>query len=273
MKPAPIEAVVVVNDTHSGSTFGLCPPDFELIDGNRVRLNAAQKFLHNAWVDVCDELTAYLRETRFVVVFNGDLIEGVHHGTKEVISSDIGDHINAAVELLQPLASKAAQVFVVEGTECHTGNTESGIGKALGAVPVDGHKNRYAWHRLDLEVHGCRVVFHHHIGVTSRQYLEASALSIYLGNERLEAIRNNEPPPQVLCCAHRHRFGQYSDNNSMCVVGPPWQLLTRHGRKVVPGARTEPGLFVLDWRGKDRGALPHVEAMTRHRPYEGPIKV
>lgn len=250
-----IEVVAVLSDIHAGSTKGLFPPGFETLEGQKVEQNVFQVWLWECWL----RANAFLEETLdgapFALVLNGDLIEGVHHGTKEIISPEVADHRLAAVAILEPLAKKAEKLFVVRGTECHVNNHEVSIGKELGAVR-NSETGIHAFDRLTIDVCGVRCVFRHHIPASVRRNLSATQLSIQLAEEQLEAANNGEKIPRVVACAHRHKPGFYQDDNGLCFVSPPWQVLTRHGHKVVSPARTKPGIQILDWRGLAHGKLP-----------------
>ncbi len=192
---------------------------------------------------------------------NGDLTEGIHHGGKQVISGDVIDHQDAAKQILEPLAKRAAKTFIVAGTECHTANMEQKLAKSLGAVP-DPNSGKAAWDRLDLTLNGVRHVIVHHISATVRPYLRGSMLSIYPACEQLSAANNAEPIPRVFGYAHRHGFDHYQNENLMSFVTAPWQGATRHVHKVVPAPRIKPGIVVIDARGKAKGELP--ELHSRH---------
>lgn len=235
------------------------PPKFETLEGQFLQQNKIQKWLWECWNDATKVwLGKVLGDDPFALVINGDAIEGVHHGTTQVISPDPADHRVAAEHVLAPLAELASEVFVVKGTEVHTRNSEIRLGQTLGAArhPDTGLPAADRWL---IDCAGTRCVFRHHIGATSRAYLEASQLSIHLGNEQIEAARVGHPIPRVLGCAHRHRYGRYDDAHGLCFVTPPWQALTRHGHKVVSAGVTKPGLVLLDWREKNNGELPDVK--------------
>jgi hypothetical protein len=190
---------------------------------------------------------------------NGDIIEGVHHKTTQIISADVGDHIKCAKEVLRPVTKRAKKIFMVKGTECHTGTSENFIAEGLGAEENTA-EGTHSWDRLTIDVNGVRCVWRHHIGTSVRRSLAATQLSATLAEEQVEAANAGEPIPRVVCCAHRHKFGYYEDNNGLCVVSPPWQGLSRFGHKVVSQARTNPGVFALDFRGKNRGELPELHS-------------
>lgn len=261
----PIRHVVVLSDFHVGSTKAMIPPGFTTLEGNEVKMNGMQEWLWMCWLRANDFIADVVDGQPFALVLNGDLIEGIHHGTKEIWSPKIEDQFEAAIDVLSPLAKRAAVTFVIRGTECHVGDKEDALAKVLGAAP-DHQAGRPAFDRLTLDLNGVRHVWRHHIGTTVRRGLAGTQLSANLAEEQVEAVNNGEPIPRFVGCAHRHKFGLYQDNNGMCAVSPPWQGLTRFGHKVVSQARTNPGLYVLSYENKKYGDLPDVVVKTYATP-------
>jgi hypothetical protein len=256
--------ICVLADIHAGSTVALCPPKFINHEGNEIKLNPIQLWLWRRWSATKEFIEAVAQGREYVLVLNGDMIEGNHHRTTQIISPEVGDHVEAAYQILEPIAAKASKVFMVRGTECHTADRENTLGKRLGAETNPDSPTRCSFDKLLLDANGIRIAFTHHIVTSSRTWTEANGLSAALNQEQLEASKNGEKLTQILCCAHRHRFGFIGDTSGMCVVSPPWQLLTRHGHKVVPLARTCPGVFLLDFEGKGHGEMP----VLRHRTFK-----
>lgn len=254
-----VDYVVVVADPHCGSAYGLLPPDFQTHEGQHIRPNKFQEWLWACWLDWWQFARARIgKKSKWAVVLNGDLIEGVHHKTVEVISADSGDHKACAIDVLTPITEWAQDVVVVEGTECHTRNSEHDIARALHARRYDGAGRQWAWPQVHLNVRGCNGIIRHHITTAVRPYLEASGLGIQLGADRVEACRLRRPPPQFLVSAHRHCYGAFDDGDAVSVVCPPWQGLTRYGRKVAPAAGTRVGGIILDFRDAGPDEPPQV---------------
>lgn len=247
-----ISLLVACSDLHCGSSVGLMPPDSENLAGNTIGFgkNKHQEWLWECWQHALGKVAAIAGCDPYAVVVNGDATEGIHHRSPEVVASLIENHCAMAAEALKPLTSKAAATFVVRGTECHTHNVETYLAKLIGA------KDEVARDKWLINVHGCAVDATHHLGATSRAYLEASALSITLGNARLNSVRAGHPVAQVYLRGHRHCGGVYSDGSALIGVTGGWQFLTRHGHKVVPDSIPRPSMLVLDWRGKPQGELP-----------------
>lgn len=256
--------IVAVSDLHCGSTYGLLPQGLISTEGNEIVQNRLQRWLWSAWCDLLWRVVpAIVGDDPWALLVNGDAIEGNHHGTRELVTPEDADHLEAAVAVIKPLAARAAATYIVEGTECHTRHHEHELGKAVGAVP-DPLTGRRSWRKLRINVAGVEVVAHHHIGTTGRAWLESGELGRALANERLEAGAVGLPLPSVLICSHRHRWGISQSPHGTAVVTPCWQGVTRYGRKVVPSAQLHVGAMVLDWRGLPPGSQPVVTPVVRH---------
>jgi hypothetical protein len=246
--------LLVVSDLHCGSEVGLMPPDTTVRTGNKISFggNVHQEWLWACWTDLQAQFARIHGKDKYALLLNGDLTEGIHHKSIESLTQSIEDHANMAIEAVGGLASKAHKTFVTLGTEVHTGLIEHYIAKKIGA---EGKGAKAKWL---FRMAGCLVDATHHIGVTSRAYLEATSLSITMGNARLNSMRCGQEPARIYLRGHRHTGGWFSDGQGMIGVTGGWQFLTRYGRKVVPDAIPRPSAMVLDWRRKRDGELPEV---------------
>lgn len=254
---------LVVSDLHAGSVVSPVPKGFETSEGVKVHPNRVQAWMNAQWAEML-KWASTLKP--FGLILNGDLIEGYHHRTTQVWSVEVSDHIRAAVQMLQPLCEYAQTVYVVEGTECHTGKSELGIGAMLGAdIPPPGGWGSSA-SRMLLDIHGDRVVVTHHMPTSKRPWTRASALGLELIDHVVNAADAGEKSPRVVCMGHRHTPGFYSDGDRLAVVTPAWQGLTRYGHKVVPAARLVVGAMLLDWSHATKGQCPGVVPWLRRPP-------
>jgi hypothetical protein len=211
-----------------------------------------QQWLWACWTDLQAQFARIRGKDKYALLLNGDLTEGIHHKSIESLTQSIEDHANMAIEAVGGLAAKAHKTFVTLGTEVHTGLIEHYIAKKIGA---EGKGAKAKWL---FRMAGCLVDATHHIGVTSRAYLEATSLSITMGNARLNSMRCGQEPARIYLRGHRHTGGWFSDGQGMIGVTGGWQFLTRYGRKVVPDAIPRPSAMVLDWRRKRDGELPEI---------------
>ncbi len=261
MSKSDTRLMVLISDPHVGSTFGLLQPSFITHEGNEVSQNALQKWLWSSWLDSWAWAKEVIGKDAWALILNGDLIDGNHHHTKEIMFVDEGDHVEAAAEIFTEVGKGASSVYITEGTESHTKGAEHTIAKILkanGLNVVSPSAKRGAWDSLHLKCSGSLCEIDHHMPTSMRSYLEASALSITLGDIRNQRARAGDEVPKVIIRSHRHRFGLYEDGYGMMVALPSWQGLTRFGRKVVPGAMPQAGIVILDWRNVEDGGTPVV---------------
>lgn len=249
---------LILSDLHVLSTVGIWPEDFVSTQGVPIGQTKYQKLLWKLWVHAWDWAHKVIGGDPFDIIINGDLVEGIHHKTIEVMSPDRGDQIAAVEQVLRPQVGYDSSIYIVMGTESHTRNDELVIGKELKAH-VDPATGNHAFRRLELELPtGILLSATHHMPTTKRTWLEASQLSLELQNEVAERTRRGLRPPQIIVRAHRHVHGFYSNGSQMACVTGAWQGLTRYGTKVVPHAVCSPSMIILDSRLKEQGELPTV---------------
>jgi hypothetical protein len=257
--------VVDLGDMHCGSTMGLWPPGMLGTDDTPRPQNKVQAWIWECWERFWRDFHRWRKGRAFIIVLKGDLIEGLHHRSTQVMDAGMSPQYVAALTALEPHAAQAKKVYVVVGTECHVGSYEYALGQALGAEkhPDTG---AYAAHEWLIDVNGTLCAFIHHMPATSRKYLEAGAMSIMLGNLQLNCARFGMRIPRVASFAHRHLPGFYTDNESAVVVSPPWQVRTNHARKVASTSHTAIGAAV--WEIEKPGSLPTWRYGFTYRPIE-----
>jgi len=245
--------IVVVSDLHCGCRLGLCPPgEVKLDDGGTYSQSRFQKKLWSMWESFWNEFVPEAtRGEPFGVVVNGDVIDGVHHRSTTQISHNLNDQIEIAYAVLKPIVEKCDGVFwLIRGTEAHSGPSaqhEEQLARRLGAIPnSDGQYARWElWKWMgDREQ---LVHFLHHIGTTSSQQYEATAVHKELVEALAEAARWGRRPPDAIVRSHRHRFIHTSiatirsggrAGRALAVVTPGWQgktpFMWRTGLRLSP---------------------------------------
>ena len=257
------EILTVVSDTHCGSVQGLATPETETEHGNVIGFgnNIHQAWLWDSWGKATALAAEIIGASEAVLAVNGDATENAHHrNNAELIAQDIDTHTNIAIACLRPLAALCKVVVVTKGTECHTLNMENKLAEKLDAV---GGKARDEWL---FEMCGCLVDVKHHMCVTARANLEASGMGIYMNNARLNRARSGHRMPKIFLRGHRHCGGWFSDGNGLFGVTGGWQVLTRHGNKVVTDSLPSPTMLILDWRGRKLGSIPQVHEIKFNLP-------
>jgi hypothetical protein len=270
-----IKLAVWVSDLHCGSSVGLMPPHYTTLQGFQVRPSYFQGWLWECWQDAMGFIKDVKGEDQLAAIINGDCTEGVHHGTKQIVSADTGDHKTIAIKCLSQLAGMADKAYMTVGTECHVGMSEVSIAKALNLqinpdfpLPEDGEtpEGAYVFQRLSLKMNGIRSITRHHMPTTIRRGLGGTPLSNTLAEEQLEAANNGEEMPRVVALAHSHKTRHYSDDEGVAFVTGAWQGLTNHGHKVVSAARIKPSVYMTDWRGVPHGGMPRIHFRRYRQP-------
>jgi hypothetical protein len=264
-KKQPLGAVIV-SDLHCGSSVGLWPDNHETSTGNKIGLgnNLHQQWLWQCWLENLEKISSHFGNNPFILIVNGDCIEGRHHGSSEIVAALNYDHSLAAIECLKPLAKLASKTYMTAGTECHVGDWEKMIAKEIGAIWL-GHKGL-------IEINGCLVDIAHHMPTSSRAYLEAGAMSITMGNARQNYSRAGHRVPKIYIRGHRHTGGIFNDGSGIFIVTPAWQLLTRYGHKVVGDSICRPGFGILDWTGCEPNELPSAKLVIYEPKEAEPIR-
>lgn len=243
-------ALVQISDLHFGSALGLLPLAWRTVDENLVMANELQQQLYAAWGMFNIWLGDLSMTHDITIVVNGDIIEGNHHGGKQMSLPEISDQVNVAVDTLAALLDGIVQsVYIVEGTECHTSNHENVIGKMLlqkGIPVVEAAGRKYVHKFARFEWAGKWCNFAHHAPTSSREHLRSNPLGIILANEQLASYRAGRRVPDICGWAHRH-IGDFviQDNQFISFSTGAWQGSTRYANKVVPSAHLHPSAVCL----------------------------
>ena len=201
--------IVVVSDTHGGCRMGLCRPGGVSLDGGgKYHASRLQGKLWAHWLDFVRRwVPEVTKREPFILVHNGDALEGNHHGATTQISHNLADQGNIAYDALKELVDKAAVYYHIRGTEAHVGPSgaeEERLARRLGAKPdEDGNHARWA---LWLSLHGHLCHFTHHIGTTGSSSYEATAVGKEMVENYVESGRWGYRAAQVIVRSHRHRY-------------------------------------------------------------------
>ena len=229
-----IKNVIVVSDTHCGCRFGLCPNKVRLDEGGWYHSSPLQRVVYKWWKDFW---TGWVPEVTkgepYIIVHNGDILDGDHHHNKTHISNNVNDQINIAIESLYSHVKnpKCKGYFQIRGTEAHSGKSgenEELLAQKLGAVTDD--QGNYSRYELWMEIGNALVHFSHHIGTTQSSSYESTAVYKEMVEAFNEAGRWGEKPPDVIVRSHRHRQFETrigtKTGYGISLVTPGWQLKT-----------------------------------------------
>lgn len=192
---------------------------------------------------------------KLIAVFNGDLFEGDHHGTIQIVSKHPEPAMYLAartfggrpndIEVPSPVTDAGVdEKIVVRGTEAHAGPigaSEESFAHSIRATR-DPESKAWSWWRWRPVVHGVRFDFQHHPGTSGRMPHTRGP-----GFQRLaeliwnEHARHGQVPPHIASRGHIHTPG---DSGPVYLGGPPvrvvvtpsWKIKDAHTHKIVSEA-------------------------------------
>jgi hypothetical protein len=227
--------VVLIGDLHVGSTMGLCPMGFALDDGNPVELNKLQMATLDHWSGFWQRRKA--EKLPIVTILMADLIDGNHHGTSQLWTTDEQLMIEAAVQILNPVANLSRSVLGLRGTPAHVGvagKWDNAVCREIGAQRVEGQPSSY---HLKPKISGVQFdVAHHGPSAGKRIHTHGDIARRFARNVYLLAQIRREPLPQVIARAHVHKklhevLTDFGHEYHM-VISPAWQWCTEFKYKI-----------------------------------------
>lgn len=273
-KPSP-RTIIVVSDLHCGCRMGLCPAGGAKLDAGGVyKPSRLQRKLWAQWREFCDKWIPHVTKREpFVLVVNGDALDGNHHGSTTQISHNLSDQSEIAVACLADLCRASSSYYHVRGTEAHVGPSgaeEERLARRLGARPGrDGdHAQWELW--IDLRGHLCH--FTHHIGSTGSSPYEVTAIGKELVEAYVEAGRWGDRPPQVVVRSHRHRYAEIrlcgNRGYAISLTTPAFQLKTPYSYRIAGGRLSPPQIGGIAIRVGDEELYTRskVWALEREEP-------
>jgi hypothetical protein len=232
-----VNNIIVVSDTHTGCLLGLCPPEVKIDDNVTILASPLQQKVWAMWNEFTNVWVPQVTKGEpFVVVHNGDAIEGVHHNATTQITQNMTDQKRIASVALKVLLDSHMCVgyYHLRGTEAHVGPSgehEEDLAKSLNATPDEGgnHARWELWMRMS---RGPLIHFTHHIGTTSSAAYEGTAPHKELVEAYNESGRWGDEPPDVVVRSHRHRHYEIrlatKKGMAISTITPGWQLKTPH---------------------------------------------
>ena len=258
-----VHVIACVSDVHAGSTVAVCPPEpIELDDGGFYQPSKSQKWLWSLWEKAWhEEYNAILdrwRPDTQTLVINGDMMDGNHHGTPQIVSNLSSVHFRIAHELLErgPLKYRFDDIHMVRGTETHVGKSgqqEEGLARALYKQgrhniiddPDTGQSSSF-WRRFEKD--GVRFDCRHHGRFGQRSHTKDAYLRSYAQDIWMAHVKSGDRPPDVCIRSHFHQFGdsgRIHDMPTRVIALPSWQLLTAFGHRISIESLGQIGMVVL----------------------------
>jgi hypothetical protein len=221
--------LLVLNDLHVGSSFGLLPPDFMDTKGNVHLQNCGQKYL---WERFTQTLSRIQPQHIDAVVINGDLCDGMQPKNKGVPLTlhRWEDQREASVAVLMEVKNTfpTAQWFFIEGTPYHEERDN-----VVQAAYLLLEKTPDVRRTLKLRVGDAILQFHHETSF-SGGITKAGSLEKEIVNQWLAEASNDWDKVHCEVRAHCHYFAYVGRKDRLAIVCPAWQLQTEYSTKNSP---------------------------------------
>lgn len=255
-------------DQHNGSTTALCPDVVRLDDGGEYRASKPQRWLFGNWLRLWERVAA-IRDSwsgsRLITGFNGDLTDGDHHGTSQILSGNPNAQAFAVNACMAPvLKLKPDAMVFVRGTEAHVGKSAcyeeriaDGLRRDGWPVQTEPITGASSWWKWQAELAGVRVDSLHHGRMGQRPWTKPNivanlAAEIFYEHSRLDAMRGDGQVtfPQLALRSHLHRFVDTHDQHPVRVIQmPAWQLHTAYTHKVAAESLADIGGIIVKIEG------------------------
>lgn len=263
-----------VADLHCGSTVAVCPPEITMDDGGDYHASKAQRWLYECWLDFWARAAARVEEarrlgpTQHYAAFGGDLIEGQHHGTTQILSGNTAAQhqvVNAVLEA--PLSLKPTGIVVVRGTEAHAGRSAEGEEKIADGLrrnhdPVirDPDHKTSSWFHFYGQF-GDKMVDIAHQGRTGlREHTRGGAAVLHAHDIVLSYVKGGAVPPALALRGHHHRFNDsYDAAPTRVVTTGAWQLATAYVHKVAADSIADIGGVIVTLRDGQAAQVEKVQ--------------
>jgi len=250
-----IRQALIISDIHAGCQMALCPPSGIHLDNGGIYMPSEfQRGLWKFWNKFHKWVKKVMEGKPYILVVNGDALDGVHHNSTHQISHDLDDQQDLAYKILKPVVDRARKYYHIRGTSAHVGEAgvyEEMLARRLGAIPNDLHQ--YARHDLWLEIGDSLAHIMHTIGTTGSVAYESTAVHKELVEALNESARYNERPPDAIVRSHRHRYFETkwasAQGRQFSVVTAGWQGKTPFVYKIAGGRNSRPqfGGIILKW--------------------------
>lgn len=209
--------ILTLSDLHIGGFRSIWPEggSIEVEPGERQtwQLTRGQEYLWECWQHL---LTSIPRSLDGIII-NGDVIQGHRDPwSTKLCATSFNDQIQAATELLTPLAKRTKKIFLTAGTKYH--NIEYGDAEQL--IARNLHAKHLPWLNLKVGNRLINAVHGHATGFIYRTtMLEREAFFSLLAN-----AAHQTPKANIVIRSHVHFYAEYRSGEMVAFFTPCWQL-------------------------------------------------
>jgi hypothetical protein len=206
-----------------------------------------------------------------VVIFLGDLVEGVHHDQNEIFATTPEEQERVAITCIDEGLKlggwkKGDRTYFVKGTSpTHSGKgggsekriasdlSDYGVVYRIPGTPANEYMDGTpVFDHLRRTVHGHLIDAAHHTGGGSkRKWTEGNSLRMQIRSIYYDCLDRQVQPPRIWARAHIHRYVPVQEDFTHHTINaftlPSWQLKTEYAHKVANNQKAaDIGMMILE---------------------------
>lgn len=259
-----MKTLLVLSDLHANSTVGLSKPEIVLDDGDKVSASIVRRWLYWTYTDILEKVKEKARGDLYGVL-NGDIIElDAKNRSIQTIAKDTETARQMSIDVLEPFFDLCKGVYVVRGTEAHTGKSaiaEEAIARNFDNSIENPDTGNKSWWHLPLELDGVKMdIAHHPKGAGSGRPMNSQSGVDRIASDALFMYANDGlVPPHLVIRSHLHGYKDSRDAfRTRAIITPAMCLLTSYGYRIGINIANPVGAILIYC---DAGKY-HVEPLT-----------
>jgi hypothetical protein len=211
----------------------------------------AQVRLWECWLDYWSKVEESVKPgDRLYVCLNGDVVEGSHHGTTQIVTDNLPatQHEIAMGCLAPALALNPSGIVLVRGTEAHVGSSaayEERLARDLDCIQ-EPSTGVYSWWHFQAESNGVLLDFAHHGTVGKLPHTRSNPAKTLAMRVSHASVKHGSRRPDLVIRSHAHQEADTFDEMPVRVVQTrAWQLSTAFVHKIAAGSIPEIGGLIV----------------------------
>lgn len=264
---------VVLSDMHSGSNYALfLNRTWYGLDEQVHYPTSGQARIRKHFESYAEEIKKTRKGKKLRVIHNGDAIDGYHHASGDVCTTNILEQADIHIEIMEDFKKRVDwqrgdELYYTRGTKVHVEQMENHIAKELNAVPCGVF---YVWDLLELDTNGVKSWFVHHGPGRGAGYNEGNLMRNWLRAIHQEAVKDESTIPSIVYTGHVHdpTYSTYVYRQKMefftmhGIILPSWQMKTSYTWMVAPVSKNQIGGVYQEVKADGTICMPKFSVMA-----------
>lgn len=249
--------ILGISDLHCGHRYGLFPDNFELDEGNIIKINSGQRQLLEYWQNMIVKIREYKVDTVYIV---GDVFAGSDPFERgiQLLTTNEDEQVRAAADLLEPVC-QGRVTRIWSGTMAHENRTVKLHRYLVRELQVRGHNCHFESFITNMRV--CKEpksrvwnIAHETTGAVV--YPESAMARDRMFLMQSQALGKLPKDISMIIRAHRHKYTHIDSEGIHTVVLPCWVMWYPYKANIRYYTKFQPDigfvLFTIDTEARQR---------------------